>query len=303
MAQTQHSQITGQVFNIQRFSTHDGPGIRTTVFLKGCPLRCAWCQNPESQSLEPVLLLNSDRCTVCGRCIKACPHGVNTIDCGKLVMEREKCTFCGACIPACLIEARTIEGKTMTVEEVMTEVAKDYLSYESSGGGLTISGGDCEMQPEFTVALLKAARSEGIHTAVEITGVYPWDKVKAITDEADFILYDLKHMDDARHIEGTRVSNKHILENARHLVEQGRPILFRIPLIPGYNDSRENVEATARFVADLFGSAVSDKLELLPYNNLGEDKYDRMDFDGPRPKHSRQDDDYIAELNALVAAI
>jgi len=294
--------LVGQVFNIQRYSTHDGPGIRTTVFLKGCPLRCLWCQNPESQSKQPVLMYKKHLCTLCGRCLEACLNRSSRIVNGELIIARKRCMACGACVSACLAEARTIEGKTMTVEQVMTEVMKDFYLYMNSGGGITISGGDCEMQPEFTAALLEVAHEQGIHTAVEITGAFPWETVKKTADHADVVLYDIKCMDETRHKEGTGLSNTHVLENAKKLVEENTEIYFRMPLIPGYNDSREDVAAVAQFVRDL-GLSPADRLELLPYNNLGEDKYSRIDYDGPRPHYQRQSDEYIEELNALCASI
>jgi len=295
--------LVGQVFNIQRYSTHDGPGIRTTVFLKGCPLRCFWCQNPESQGNQPVVMFKKNSCTLCGRCIEACPFGGNRIVDGELIIDRTICTTCGTCVSSCLAKARSIEGKTMTVEQVMAEVMKDYRLYINSGGGMTISGGDCEMQPEFTVALLKAAHEQGIHTAVEITGAFPWETVKKITGHADFVLYDLKSMDETSHIEGTGITNTRILENVKKLVKENKNIHFRMPLIPGFNDSREDVEAVARFVRDDLGMSPANHLELLAYNNLGEDKYARIDYEGARPHYQRQSEEYIKELNALCASI
>ncbi|MDR1775868.1 MAG: glycyl-radical enzyme activating protein [Actinomycetes bacterium] len=303
MSYTKEMQETvGQVFNIQRFSTHDGPGIRTTVFLKGCPLRCFWCQNPESQSLEPVILVNREKCNGCGGCIMFCPNKANSVVDGQLVFDRSKCNVCGECISICRGQARRIEGAPWTVEDVLAEVDKDAPMYFNSGGGMTISGGDCEMQPEFTIALLKGAQERGYHTALEITGVYTWDRVKPIVEEADYILYDLKQMDDEKHKAGTGVSNKNILENAKNIVALGdKFVLFRMPLIPGYNDSKEDVQAVVDFVRSL-GLDPEKHLELLAYNTLGEGKYDHMDWEGERPKYARQSQDYIDELNAMLVA-
>ncbi len=295
--------LVGQVFNIQRYSTHDGPGIRTTVFLKGCPLRCFWCQNPESQSKQPVLMYKKHSCKLCGRCIKACAPRVIRIAGGELINNRTLCTACGACVSACLAQARSIEGKNMTVNQVMTEVMKDFFIYMNSGGGMTLSGGDCEMQPEFAAALLETARQQGIHTAVEITGAFPWETVKTVVDYADVILYDLKCMDETQHKEGTGISNTRILENAKNLVREKKEIYFRMPLIPSFNDSREAVEAVARFVRDDLGLSPADYLELLAYNNLGENKYACIDYEGVHPQYRRQSEEYIKELNALCASI
>lgn len=297
--------LVGQVFNIQRFSTHDGPGIRTTVFLKGCPLRCFWCQNPESQSLQPVLMFREDKCTTCGRCIEACPNEAVSIVDDRLEIDRELCQACGACAEpgACLAGTRKIEGKSMTVNEVMKQVVSDYSIYQNSGGGITVSGGDCEAQPEFTAELLKAAHKELINTCVEISGAFRWETVKMITDHADYILYDLKCMDDKRHKEGTGVSNKHILENAKNLVGENKRIQFRTPLIPGFNDSPEDIEATARFIRDELGLAPADHLELLAYNNLGEDKYLRLGKGDTRPAYQRQSGEYVKQLKEIVASV
>ncbi len=297
--------IVGQVYNIQRYSTHDGPGIRTTVFLKGCPLACFWCQNPESQAMHPVLLFREDKCLACGRCIKACPNDANSIVEGHLEIDRDKCVACGTCAKpgVCLTNTRKIEGKAMTVAEVIKQVYSDYSVYQNSGGGLTVSGGDCAVQPKFTAALLEAAHDNLINTCVEITGAFPWATIKMITDHADYILYDLKCMDDAKHIEGTGVSNKYVLENAKNLAMENKKIFFRTPLIPGYNDTRENIEATARFIREQLGLCPAEHLELLAYNNLGEDKYSRLGEDERRPSYQRQSDEYLKELRDLVASI
>lgn len=291
--------LVGQVFNIQRFSTHDGPGIRTTVFLKGCPLRCYWCQNPESQSLKPVIMLKRDRCTLCGRCISRCPQGANSIVDGKMVILREKCTGCGKCVKACFNKARTLEGEPMTVEQVIDTVVRDYDLFANSGGGMTVSGGACEMQCEFTVNLLKAAHENGIKTAVEMEGAFPWSVVGAIAEHCDFIMFDLKQMNEEKHIQGTKVSNRLILENAKNLIKLGKDVLFRTPLIPGFNDSAEDITAICRFIREELKLSPAEHHELLPYNNLGEEKYRRLDMDGICPENKRQSDDYIAMLNAI----
>lgn len=297
--------LVGHVFNIQRFSTHDGPGIRTTVFLKGCPLRCFWCQNPESQSIHPVLMFRQDKCKLCGRCIEACPNRAISIIANKLIVDRKICKACGSCAKPgiCLEGTRKIEGKAMTINEVMEKVVSDYNVYQNSGGGITVSGGDCEAQPEFTVALLKAAHENSINTCVEISGAFPWEIVKTITDHADYILYDLKCINDKRHKEGTGVSNKHILENAKNLVREDKRIHFRTPLIPGFNDSPEDIEATARFIRNELGLNPADHLELLAYNNLGEDKYLRLGNGDMRLNYQRQSNEYVRKLKEIIASI
>lgn len=300
-----NGELVGQVYNIQRYSTHDGPGVRTTVFLKGCPLRCFWCQNPESQKLQPVMMFRKDKCTSCGRCINVCPNQAGSIVEDKLEVDRELCKACGACAEpgACLAGTRKIEGQAMTVNQVMKKVISDYSLYKNSGGGITVSGGDCEVQPEFTQALLKRSHEELINTCVEITGAFPWETVKMITDHADYILYDLKCLDDQKHKEGTGVSNKLILENAKKLVKENKRMFFRTPLIPGFNDDTENIAATARFIRNELGLSPAAHLEFLAYNNLGEDKYLRMGDDDKRPCYNRQSDEYIKELKEIIASI
>lgn len=296
------NELKGQVFNIQRYSTHDGPGIRTTVFLKGCPLSCFWCQNPESQNSQPELLVREEKCTLCGRCIEVCPTGANKMVDGNLLVDRDLCTACGNCVIPCIPQGREIEGSAMTVDEVMKEVKKDIRLYINSGGGMTLSGGDCEAQPDFSEALLMASHEEGIDTAVEITGAFPWKIVKRITDNADFIYYDLKHMDDAKHKEGTGVSNKHVLENAKILAKEGKNIHFRTPLIPGYNDSKDHIKAVVNFIRDELHLNPAERLELLAYNELGENKYGRLGREHEAPiGYKRQSEEYFTELKEIVA--
>lgn len=297
-------ELSGQVFNIQRYSTHDGPGIRTTVFLKGCPLSCFWCQNPESQESKPELLFKEDKCTLCGRCIEVCPTGANSIVDGRMIIDRDICAACGDCVIPCIPQAREIEGRTMTVKEVIKEVKKDLRLYINSGGGMTLSGGDCEAQVDFSEAILKAAHEETIHTAVEITGAFPWKIVKRITDNADFIFYDLKHMDDDKHKEGTGLSNKLIKENAKTLVKENKTIYFRTPLIPGFNDSREVIQEIVDFIRDELHLNPAERLELLAYNELGENKYHRLGRGEEAHKlegYERQSDEYFNELKEIVA--
>lgn len=298
-----HADLIGQVFNIQRYSTHDGPGVRTTVFLKGCPLRCYWCQNPESQSLEPVLMIKKDRCAGCGRCIPVCPQKANHFEDGIAVTDRSLCTVCGRCVKTCFNKVRSVEGEPMTVKQVIDKVKRDYNLFCNSGGGMTISGGACEMQPEFTVNLLKAAHDEGIRTAVEMEGAFPWQTVQAIAEHCDLVMYDIKHMDNVKHKAGTKVSNEKILDNAKRLVKMGKSMKFRTPLIPGFNDSPESVAAIAHFIRDELGLSPTEFHELLGYNNLGEDKYERLDMQGICPKNKRQSEDYLAELNAIRESI
>jgi pyruvate formate lyase activating enzyme len=276
---------SGLVFNIQRYSIQDGPGIRTTVFLKGCPLRCWWCHNPESQAPEPEITVIETRCTQCGECLSACPQSAaggfrgtdfQSVDAGTvpILAERKwdcppslvRCTRCGACVEACPTEARQLVGRRMTVDEVLAEVLKDRLFYDDSGGGVTFSGGEPLVQPEFLMGLLAACRARAIHTAVDTSGYAPQEQLLSAAGLTDLFLYDLKTMDDARHLECTGVSNAAILENLIALGRVHQNIWIRIPIIPGFNDDAEQLDAAARFVASI--PAVR-QVSLLPYHPTG----------------------------------
>lgn len=285
--------MKGIVFNIQRFSTHDGPGVRTTVFLKGCPLRCFWCQNPESQSIKPTLMIQRSSCTDCGRCIGRCPVGASYRQTdGTVQVQRSLCTACGRCANGCLNDARSIAGQEMEAAEVMDAVRRDRAMYNNSGGGMTLSGGEVTAQPDFAIQLLKMAQAESIHTAIETCGYAKWSVLERILEHTDYVMYDIKSIFPERHKDGTGVDNTLILENAKKVAGL-RPCLFRMPLIPGFNDAPEDVRALAQYVKDELG-LTENHIELLPYNNLGEEKYLRMGKDGTAPKMQRQSDEYLA---------
>ena len=273
---------TGTVFNIQTYSIHDGPGIRTTVFVKGCPLRCLWCANPESNLSKPQLMTYSSKCTGCGLCVPKCPNGAISIgpyQSGSTtkyiaITDRTKCTDCGACIAACPSEAREIAGKTMTVREVIDKVKKDKLFYDGSGGGMTISGGEPLMHPEFTSNLFAAAHAEGIHTAIETSSFASKNAVDMVYQHVDLGLLDIKHMDNTQHEKLTGVPNTYILENIKHIaVDLKVPVIIRVACIPGYNDSPENILATTKF-AQTLGKDVL--VNLLPAHRLGESKNESL---------------------------
>jgi pyruvate formate lyase activating enzyme len=261
----------GVVFDIQRYSIHDGPGIRTTVFLKGCPLRCVWCQNPESQGREPELLLNKNLCAGCERCFAVCSAGANSLSGNRADVDREKCLRCGVCVEICPNQARRIAGRLLTVSEVMKEVLKDRKFYEMSGGGVTLSGGEATYQPEFASALFKRIKEFVIHTALETCGYASWNVFERLLEYTDFVLYDIKHWDSARHQRGTGSGNEIILENARRIAKS-KPMKVRVPLIPGFNDSEHDIRSIANFVASLPNQI---EMELLAYNPLGEGKAGR----------------------------
>jgi pyruvate formate lyase activating enzyme len=268
--------VKGVVFNIQHYSIHDGPGIRTTVFLKGCPLRCLWCQNPESQDLKPVIFFNAEKCTGCGMCREACPEAAIRIIDGRSATDRTLCKGTGKCAEICPNEARSLMGRYMSGAEVFDDVNADAIFYQNSGGGVTLSGGDPIAQPAFATDILKRCRDAGIHTAIETCGFAKWDILKAILEYTDLVLYDIKHMDPAKHKQYTAASNNLILDNAGKIrSELNLPMLARLPIIPGYNDSLENLSAAARFIANELGKEVH--VHLLPYHRLGETKYERLE--------------------------
>ena len=244
------------IFDIQRNSFVDGPGIRTTVFFKGCNLRCKWCHNPESQSFEKQMMFYKDKCTGCGKCHEVCPNHL------------KKCDFCGKCELYCPAEARKICGREYTSDEVLAEVIKDKAFYDNSGGGVTFSGGECMLQLDFLCEILEKCKSAGIHTAVDTAGNVPWESFEKILPFTDLFLYDIKAFGAELHRKGTGVSNELILENLKNL--SGRAdIIVRIPVIGGYNDNDEEI----RQIADFLKQIKIIKAELLPYHAMGEHKY------------------------------
>ncbi len=265
--------IKGVIFDIKSFAIHDGPGIRTTVFFKGCPLRCDWCHNPESQSLKPVLAQFKNNCIGCYACVKSCPHGALAVGPEGIKIDRQSCQACGACACACPAEALVLRGKTMTVSEVLAEVLKDKPFFDNSGGGITLSGGEPLFQPDFALALLQAAKELGLHTCLDTSGYAPWEVWERILPYTDLVLYDVKCMDMHRHRRHTGRSNSRILENLRALTSNGVAVKVRMPIVPGFNDTLADVEATARFLKSL---PHPPSLELLPYHKLGESKYEAL---------------------------
>lgn len=254
--------LTAGVFNIMRFSTHDGPGIRTTVFFKGCPLSCWWCHNPEGQSFRPELLYFEERCRHCGDCLAVCPQGVTDFTCRR----------CTVCAEVCQTEARQVAGKRMTLGEVVREIEKDIIFFDESGGGVTLSGGEPVAQPRFAEALLRACRERGIRTVLETCGFGHPDTFLRVALAADLVLFDLKLVDPARHKQYTGVSNRGILRNLERLVERGRTVRVRIPVVPGINDTDEDATQFSEYLKKL---AIRD-VELLPYHHIGTEKYRRL---------------------------
>ena len=261
--------IEGRIFDIQRFSLHDGPGIRTLVFLKGCPLRCIWCSNPESQKYNPEIMFNAATCMDCGTCKAVCPQ--NAIEENKNTdrINRQWCDECGSCTEACPTQALQFSGNNMSVATVLTEIEKDREFYESSGGGVTFSGGEPLGQPEFLKHVLMACKSRDIHTALETCGVANWEHLENILAYTDLFLYDVKQMDPVEHEKLTGYDNRLVLENLEKLCRIGANVIIRMPVVPGLNDSEKNLTATAELMIR-FDIA---EIHLLPYHNYGENKY------------------------------
>lgn len=258
--------MTGTIFDIKKFAINDGPGIRTAVFLKGCPLRCWWCHNPESQERQKELSFVPDKCIGCGWCASVCPNG----------LERKNCTSCGKCAERCYAKAREIIGREASVEEVMTEVMKDKIFYDNSNGGMTISGGEPLYQPEFTLQLLQSAKAKGLHTCLDTSGFASREIIKSVIPYTDIFLYDLKETNGEKHLEYTGVPLDVILDNLRFIDSAGAKMILRCPLIPGLNvrDSHaDGIAVIANSLANLL------EVNLMPYHPLGESKSEHLGKD------------------------
>lgn len=261
--------LTSTIFDIKRYALHDGPGIRTTAFLKGCPLACGWCHNPESQAPEAELLIRANRCTRCGACVEVCPQGAIRLEATSLT-DRVRCTRCGRCAEVCFSGARELVGREITVAALLREVERDTPFHDASGGGVTFSGGEPLLQPEFLAEALRACREREIHTVVDTCGYAPWEAFERLWQDVQLFLYDLKLMDDARHRSATGASNAPILRNLRSLSERGAAIRIRLPLIPGVNDDEENLHRLGAFLASL---PRRHPVELLGYHDIAGAKY------------------------------
>jgi pyruvate formate lyase activating enzyme len=269
-----HVPVKGRIFDIKKFAVHDGPGIRTTVFFKGCPLKCWWCHNPESIRPKPELVLFENKCIHCNECFQVCLQKAHEkLQDGSRIYHQELCILCGECVEVCYAEALVMEGREVTVEEVMIELRKDLPFYENSGGGITLSGGEPTLQGKFILALLKQCKAESLHTAMDTCGQTQWKTFEKLLPYVDLVLYDLKHMDRVEHKIHTGVSNELIRENLKKIDACDVPIEIRIPIIPGINDAKENILRTTQF---LIGIKNIRRVELLPYHNLGESKYRRL---------------------------
>lgn len=298
MNKQQLSAVSGTIFNLQHYCIHDGPGIRTNVFLKGCPLHCIWCANPESQNPRPQLMYRADSCVGCGACAKICPNGAITLVGTRVRTDRTKCQNCGACIPACPQKAREITGHRVTVGEVFDEVAEDALFY-GDDGGVTVTGGEATAHPEFTNALLTLCRNADISTAIETCGYAKWEVMEPILRLTDILLYDLKQMDSEKHRQYTGVPNGLILENLKKANDlTDCEIWVRVPVIPGYNDDEENIRAVGEFVSRNLSHCT--QVHLLPFHKLGLGKLEQLEANGGSFSSEVPDESHMEHLRSLI---
>jgi len=272
---THNGTTEGTIFDIKRFAVYDGPGIRTTVFLKGCFLHCLWCHNPESISGKPQLVFTPQKCIGCGQCFEVCPQSAHQLIDGEHVIAWDRCLACGTCAEGCYAGALELAGRRVTAGEVIDEVLRDRAFYETSGGGMTLSGGEPLVQYDFARALLQGAKAGGVHTALDTTGLTTWDRLSGLLSHVDLILYDLKQMDEDQHLALTGVSNVQVLENLQRLDDAGQPSWIRLPLIPGQNDEDVNYHALGQFLS---GLNHVDRIEILRYHRLAESKYESVGY-------------------------
>jgi len=285
--------VTGLIFDIRKFSIHDGPGIRTTVFFKGCPLSCWWCHNPEGQSFDAELVDRLSRCIRCGTCVLACQQGAVQLVNDIPITNRALCLLCGDCVEECAADARQIAGREISVQEVLDEVQRDLPFYETSHGGVTFSGGEPLSQVEFLYEVLKACKQIELHTSLDTSGYAPWDHLDMIREYVDLFLYDLKLVDNEQHYRYTGVSNQVILDNLEKLSNNGHRIVVRVPLIPGITDSQHNIQAIGGLVSGL-GNV--ERVDLLPYHTSAEGKYNRLGLEYEMGGTTMPDETQVLEL-------
>lgn len=289
--------MTGKIFDIKKLAIHDGEGIRTTVFFKGCPLACIWCHNPESLSRKTEIEYIERKCLNCGFCTSVCPNGAHCIDGEHHKYLREKCTTCGKCISACLGEALSLCGEEMTVDEVFDAVMEDVAFYESSGGGVTLSGGECLLQADFCAELMKKLKGRGINCNVDTCGYVDKSAIDKVAPYTDVFLYDIKHSDSALHEKCTGVPNERIIENLRYIASLGKVIEARIPLIPNINDDDATVEKIGELLS---GIETLKKVKLLSYNNLAGSKYENIGKKNTMPEGEPQSRERMQEIKHIL---
>lgn len=283
----------GMIFNIQKFSVNDGPGIRTVVFFKGCPLSCKWCSNPESQYRKSQILWNQKKCINCHHCIEVCPTGSISLFDEHIHIDPANCMKCSHCIAECPESALKMEGELKTVKEIMEVVMQDQVFYEESGGGITLSGGEFLSQPGFAIELLLTAKEKGLHTCCETTGYANTDIFHQVIEHIDYLLFDLKHWDPSKHKSGTGVTNHLPLTNMQYAIEIGKDVLPRIPVIPNFNNSLEDADGLAKALL----AVGAKKCQLLPFHQFGENKYHllnkRYDYENTPSLHKEELQDYL----------
>lgn len=287
---------TGIIFNIQKFSIHDGPGIRTTVFFKGCPLKCLWCHNPESQNTKKEMLYDRKKCVLCRTCETVCKAKAIRLENDRMVTDMNKCIFCGKCVTYCMYEARDIAGKEYTVDDVLKVVLQDKIFYKQSGGGVTVSGGEPLMQIDFVYELLRRLKEEGINTAVDTCGAVSFEVLERIAKYTDLFLYDIKLMDDQKHKEYIGVSNKLIIENLIKLSKIHNNINIRMPIIEGINADNSHIEETLKIIKDLN----IGKINLLPYHDIAKHKYHKLGLGYDEEKMSKPSDEKMNSYKEML---
>lgn len=294
-------EIFANIVDIKRFAVHDGDGIRTAVFFKGCPLRCRWCHNPETLSDEPQIGFFGHKCALCGECVRVCPRGCHKTEGGIHRFDRAECVLCGKCADACPADALKKYGERKTVAEILDVLLRDKRFYEESGGGITLSGGECLMQSGACAEILKSAKSRGISTAVDTCGFVPRKAIRAVLPFTDVFLYDLKHIDEAAHIAGTGQSNGIILDNLRFLSEEGAALEIRYPLIPGFNDGEDAVTGAAEFLAALRGIK---KIRVLRYHDFARSKYVSLGYRDTMPDAEKAEDpDFARRIFVSITGV
>lgn len=291
--------LKGLIFNIQKFSIDDGPGIRTVVFFKGCPLKCKWCSNPESQMFTKQILWDRNKCVHCKTCEKTCKYKAIKVGEERVVVDKSKCIKCLLCVNNCPKHALSIEGLDVTVDDVLKVVLQDMVFYEESNGGITLSGGEVMAQPEFSKAILIACKKRGIHTAIETTSYVDTETFVDVTQYADLLLCDIKHWDSEKHKKFTGVGNELIIKNIKAASDLGRNILLRLPVIPGFNDTLND----AKMFVDLLYELGIASIQLLPFHQLGEYKYDQLGIEYEfKDKNALHREDLIEYKQVFVNA-